>query len=138
MSPCCWTKGVRVLHAEAVARHLLVEIMGSQLLNDAELVESFFRDLAAAYGRDILALHVYQFEPYGLSGLLVMPESHVAIHTWPEYGYAALDIFLGASCDPRISVPLIRRYFEPRDVKIVELERGVGKPDGTLVRPELH
>lgn len=129
---------MRVLHAEAVARHLLVEIMGSQLLNDAKLVESFFRDLAAAYGRDILALHVYQFEPYGLSGLLVMPESHVAIHTWPEYGYAALDIFLGASCDPRISVPLIRRYFEPQDIKIVELERGVGKPDGTLVRPELH
>lgn len=126
------------MHAETVARHLLVEIVGSKLLNDARLVENFFRDLAAAYGKEVLALHVYQFEPYGLSGLLVMPESHVAIHTWPEYGYAALDIFLGTSCDPRISVPLIERYFEPQDIKIVELERGVGKGDGTLVRPELH
>ncbi|MBC7217998.1 MAG: adenosylmethionine decarboxylase [Candidatus Caldatribacterium sp.] len=126
------------MHAETVARHLLVEIVGSKLLNDARLVENFFRDLAAAYGKEVLALHVYQFEPYGLSGLLVMPESHVAIHTWPEYGYAALDIFLGTSCDPRTSVPLIERYFEPQDIKIVELERGVGKGDGTLVRPELH
>lgn len=138
MSFCRRLKGVRVLHAEAVARHLLVEIVGSRLLNDVALVENFFRSLAEAYGKTILALHVYQFEPYGLSGLLVMPESHVAIHTWPEYGYAALDIFLGASCDPRISVPLIRQYFAPQDIKIVELERGVGKPDGTLVRPELH
>lgn len=129
---------MRVLGAKAVARHLLVEIVGSQLLNDAKLVEGFFRDLAEAYGREILALHVYQFEPYGLSGLLVMPESHVAIHTWPEYGYAALDVFLGASCDPQISLPLIKRYFEPRDVKVVELERGVDRSNGTLVRPELH
>ncbi len=129
---------MRVLHEEAVARHLLVEIIGSKLLNDAERVEGFFRDLAATYRREVLALHVYHFEPYGLSGLLIMPESHVAIHTWPEYGYAALDIFLSASCDPRISVPLIKQYFEPQDVKIVELERGVGKPNGTLVRPGLH
>jgi len=129
---------VRVLHAEAVARHLLVEIVGSRLLNDAQRVEDFFRDLAATYGKEILALHVYQFEPYGLSGLLVMPESHVAIHTWPEYGYAALDVFLGASCDPKASVPLIERYFVPQDVRVVELERGVGKRNGTLVRPELH
>lgn len=121
-----------------MARHLLVEVVGSRFLNDARMVETFFRDLATAYGKEVLALQVYQFEPYGLSGLLVMPESHVVIHTWPEYGYAALDIFLGAPCDPEISVPLVQRYFAPQDIKIMELERGVGKQDGTLVHPELH
>ncbi len=123
---------------ETVARHLLVEIVGSGLLNDAGLVEAFFQNLAQCYGKDILALHVYRFEPHGLSGLLVMPESHVAIHTWPEYGYAALDIFLGASLDPKASVPIIWEYFKPQDVKITELTRGVGRGNGTLVRPELH
>lgn len=127
-----------MLPEETVARHLLVEIVGSGLLNDAGLVEAFFQNLAQYYGKDILALHVYRFEPHGLSGLLVMPESHVAIHTWPEYGYAALDIFLGASLDPKASVPIIWEYFKPQDVKITELTRGVGRGNGTLVRPELH
>lgn len=129
---------MRVLPEEVVARHLLVEIIGSGLLNDAGLVEAFFQDLARYYGKDVLALHVYRFEPHGLSGLLVMPESHVAIHTWPEYGYAALDIFLGVPLDPKASIPIIQEYFKPRDVKITELARGVGKGNGTLVCPELH
>ncbi|HOQ67236.1 MAG TPA: adenosylmethionine decarboxylase [Candidatus Atribacteria bacterium] len=121
-----------------VARHLLVEIVGSRSLNEKEMMEKFLQDLAQIYKSEILALQVYQFQPFGLSALLVMPESHAAVHTWPEHGYAALDIFLKADLDPRESIPLIERYFAPRDIKIRELERGVKKKNGTLVHPGLH
>ncbi len=122
---------------EITGRHLLIEIIGSSLLNDKELVENFFRSLAECYGLGILALKVHQFEPYGLSGLLVMPESHVAIHTWPEYGYAALDILVGSRWDPRGSIALIHTYFQAKEVKFVELERGLQRGNGPLVRSEL-
>jgi len=118
-------------------RHLLMEIIGSSLLNDKVLVEQFFRKLAHLYNLEILALQVHQFEPYGLSGLLVMPESHVAIHTWPEYAYAALDIFVGSHFDPKESVALVIECFQAQEVKLVELERGLQRRDGTLVHPEL-
>lgn len=121
-----------------VARHLLIEIVGSRSLNEKETMEKFLQDLARMYSSEILALQVYQFQPFGLSALLVMPESHVAVHTWPEHGYAALDIFLKVDLDPRESIPLIERYFAPRDIKIRELERGVKKKNGTLVHPGLH
>ncbi|MGC8777549.1 MAG: adenosylmethionine decarboxylase [Candidatus Caldatribacteriaceae bacterium] len=130
-------KGVRRLPEGLTGRHLLIEIIGSALLNDKGLVEEFFRSLARLYGLEILALQVHQFEPYGLSGLLVMPESHVAIHTWPEYAYAALDIFVGSHFDPRESVALIEHCFQAEQVKLVELERGLPRRNGTLVRPEL-
>ncbi|HSV30548.1 MAG TPA: S-adenosylmethionine decarboxylase, partial [Atribacteraceae bacterium] len=68
---------------DAFPRHLLIEIIDSQLLNDAALMENFLRDVACTYGGDILGLKVHQFEPYGLSALMIMPESHVAVHTWP-------------------------------------------------------
>jgi S-adenosylmethionine decarboxylase len=67
-----------------------------------------------------------------------MPESHVAVHTWPEHSYAALDIFLKMDLEPQDSVPLIEQYFTPQDVRIKELERGVKKKDGALVHPGLH
>ncbi len=121
-----------------VTHHLLIEIIGSSLLNDAHLVEEFFRELARSYQGEILGLKIHQFEPQGISGLLIMPESHIAIHTWPEYGYASLDIFLQAKWDPQKSVPIIQKFFKPRDVKIIELERGVKKQNGTLVFPKLH
>ena len=121
-----------------VARHLLVEIIGSASLNEKETMEEFLQDLAQIYGGEILALQVYQFQPFGLSALLVMPESHVAVHTWPEHSYAALDIFLKMDLEPQDSVPLIEQYFAPQDVKIKELERGVKKKDGALVHPGLH
>lgn len=130
-------EGVRRLLAKLTGRHLLIEVIGSSLLNDKGLVEEFFRSLARLYDLEILALQVHQFEPYGLSGLLVMPESHVAIHTWPEYEYAALDIFVGSHFDPRESVALVERCFQAQKVKLVELERGLQKKNGTLVHPEL-
>lgn len=128
---------MRRLEGGLTGRHLLIEIIGSPLLNDKGLVERFFKKLSCLYGLEILALQVHQFEPYGLSGLLIMPESHVAIHTWPEYGYAALDVFVGSHFDPKESIALIQDCFQAEKVKLVELERGLQKRDGTLVRPEL-
>lgn len=124
--------------SEAPPRHLIIEIIESQNLNNVELMENFLSELAAAYQGEILGLKVHRFQPYGLSALMIMPESHVAVHTWPEYRYASIDIFLQGTTDPAQSVPLIERYFQPGEVKVIELERGVNKGDGTLVHPGIH
>jgi S-adenosylmethionine decarboxylase proenzyme len=88
-------------------------------------MEEFLKNIAHLFGSEILGLKVYQFQPYGLSALMIMPESHIAIHTWPEYQFASLDIFLQAGSDPNQSIPLIQDCFHPKDVKIIELERGM-------------
>lgn len=120
-----------------MVHHLLIEIVGSVFLNDKELMEKFFTQIAEAYQKPVLGMRVHQFQPHGLSGLLVMPESHVAIHTWPEYQYAALDLFLQAPLDPEASLPWVIEYFKPQEIKVVELERGVGENNVPLVRSRL-
>ena len=113
------------MEKEYLAKHLLIEIMDSSYLNDAELMENFLTNTAHLFGSEILVLRIHQFQPYGLSALMIMPESHIAVHTWPEYQFASVDIFLKASDDPNQSIPLIKKYFHPGDVKVIELERGV-------------
>jgi len=88
-------------------------------------MEGFLTNVAHLFESEILGLRVFQFRPYGLSALMIMPESHIAIHTWPEYQFASLDIFLRAKSDPNNSIPLIEKYFHPEDVKVIELERGI-------------
>ena len=67
-----------------------------------------------------------------------MPESHVAVHTWPEHGYAALDVFLKVDLEPQESIPLIERIFCSTGCKNKRIREGVKKKNGTLVHPGLH
>jgi len=110
---------------EYLAKHLMIEIINSSNLNDPELMEKFLNNAAHLFGSEILVLKVYQFQPHGLSALIIMPESHIAVHTWPEYQFASMDIFLKANSEPNQSLPLIKEYFHPKEVKIVEIERGI-------------
>ena len=113
------------MEKEYLAKHLMIEIINSSYLNDAELMKDFLTNTAHLFGSEILVLKVHQFHPHGLSALMIMHESHIAVHTWPEYQFASMDIFLKASSEPSQSLPLIKKYFHPEDVKIVEIERGI-------------
>ena len=88
-------------------------------------MEDFLTNIAHLFGSEILKMQVYQFQPYGLSALMVMPESHIAIHTWPEHQFASLDIFIKSKINPNQSIPLIKKYFHPEDVKTIEINRGL-------------
>ena len=106
--------------------HLLIELWSARNLGDMTLTDQVLRDAATAAGATLLHIHLHHFGPSaGLSGVAVLAESHISIHTWPERGYAALDIFMCGACDPYKAIPVLRRAYEPGVVQLSEQKRGV-------------
>ena len=106
--------------------HLLLDLWGARNLTDPEAIEGALREAALAAGATILHTHLHQFgEGGGVSGVLVLAESHISIHTWPERDFAAIDIFMCGACDPHRSVPLLQRAFQPDDMQLSEYRRGL-------------
>jgi len=106
--------------------HLLVELWGAKNLGDLAVTDQMLRNSASVAGATLLHIHLHHFGPdAGLSGVAVLAESHISIHTWPEKGYAALDIFMCGACDPYKAIPIIRQAFEPDSVQLSEQKRGV-------------
>ena len=106
--------------------HLLIDLWGASKLDDIALVEEALRQSAIAGGATILHCHLHHFQPNGgISGVLVLAESHISIHSWPERGYAALDIFMCGECDPYKAIPILKAAFSPDYVTLGENKRGL-------------
>jgi S-adenosylmethionine decarboxylase len=105
--------------------HLLVDLWGATNLCDPELIDRALREAAEAAGATILHSHFHHFSPNGgVSGVLVLAESHISIHTWPERDFAAIDIFMCGACDPHLSIPAIKEAFRPATIDLDEQRRG--------------
>ena len=106
--------------------HLLLEMWGASNLDDPDLIEETLCNAARASRATILHAHTHHFSPYGgVSGVVVLAESHISIHTWPERGYVALYIFMCGDCDPYKAVPVLRQTFAPESIQISEHKRGL-------------
>jgi S-adenosylmethionine decarboxylase len=106
--------------------HLLVELWDAKNLGDLEVTDRMLRDSAAIAGATLLHVHLHHFGPNaGLSGVAVLAESHISIHTWPERGYAAIDVFMCGACDPYKAIAVMRKAFEPGTVQLSEQKRGI-------------
>ncbi len=106
--------------------HLLIDLWGATRLDDIELVEESLRRCATEAGATILHCHLHHFQPNGgISGVLVLAESHISIHSWPERGYAALDVFMCGECDPYKAIPILKGAFAPDFVTVAENKRGL-------------
>lgn len=127
---------------EALGRQILVEFYDcdQSKLNDVSFIESSLIDATKASGATLISHNVHKFSPYGVSGVVVIAESHIAIHTWPEYLYAAVDIFTcGDTIDPWIIQEKLKVRFESKNVSSMEMKRGLFKvPKGQklLFKPE--
>lgn len=107
--------------------HILVEFIGcsSEILNDVGAVEKSMVDAAQEAGATVIQSSFHHFSPFGISGVVVIQESHLAIHTWPEYQYAAVDLFTcGESVDPWVSFDLLKNAFKAQNHSAVEMHRG--------------
>lgn len=106
--------------------HLIIDLWGATNLDDPAHIDMVLRDAAIASGATILHGHFHHFSPNGgVSGVLVLAESHVSIHTWPERDYAALDIFVCGECDPYKAIPHLKTGFLAERVQLCEHKRGL-------------
>ncbi len=106
--------------------HLLVDLWGAKNLCDPEAIDRALAAAATAANATIMHSHFHHFSPEGgVSGVLVLAESHISIHTWPERDFAAIDIFMCGACDPYRSIPVIEAAFRPDSMDIGEQRRGL-------------
>ena len=117
----CVRNGVR-----CAGTHLIIDVYGGKRLNDIEHVEDTLRRCVEAAGATLLHIHLHHFQPNGVSGVAVLAESHISIHTWPDAGYAALDVFMCGNTNPDACVPILREAFRAKRVAVSELLRGQG------------
>jgi S-adenosylmethionine decarboxylase len=106
--------------------HLILEVVDGEGLDDEALIQRAFRDCVDACGATLLHIHTHKFSPQGVSGVAVLAESHISVHTWPEVGYGAFDVFMCGEADPWQAVDVLRRAFSAREVQVKELRRGEG------------
>jgi spermidine synthase len=112
---------------KSLGRHVLVEFHGcsAEILNDVPLIETSMNDAAREAGATIISSVFHHFSPFGVSGVVVIQESHLAIHTWPEYRYAAVDLFTcGDTVSPWISYEYLKAAFQAEHGSAIELNRG--------------
>ena len=104
--------------------HLIIDVHGAEGLDDLDLIEATLRRCVDAAQATLLHIHLHHFQPNGVSGVAVLAESHISIHTWPDAGYAALDVFMCGNADPDACIPVLREAFKARTVKVEEILRG--------------
>lgn len=112
---------------KALGKALSVELYNCNrdILNDVALVEQYLQEAALEAKATIVETVFHLFSPYGVSGVVVISESHLAIHTWPEYGYAAIDIFTcGTTVDPWVACHYLKDRFQAVSYEAYEIRRG--------------
>ncbi|PYG33053.1 adenosylmethionine decarboxylase [Pelagimonas varians] len=109
----------------ALGRHLLVDFWEAGQLVDPAPLRPVLEQAAQSAGAVVLEVKLHDFgDRAGFTGVALLAESHISIHTWPEHGYAAIDVFMCGDCDPMASINVLRRYFAPRHEDLQELKRG--------------
>ncbi len=112
---------------DILGRHLLVEFYGCQpeTLDSVTAIETHMNAAALACGATIVQSTFHRFEPWGVSGVVVISESHLAIHTWPEYGYASVDLYTcGAHVEPLAAYEHLRLMLGAQQAEIQQIQRG--------------
>jgi S-adenosylmethionine decarboxylase len=104
--------------------HLIIDLYDADRLDDIHHIEETLRRAIEVSRATLLHIHLHPFEPNGVSGVAVLAESHISIHTWPEHGYAALDVFMCGDADPDACIPVLREAFSPSKIAVSELLRG--------------
>jgi S-adenosylmethionine decarboxylase len=106
--------------------HLIIEVINGTGLDDEARIQQAFRDCVDECGATLLHIHTHKFSPQGVSGVAVLAESHISVHTWPEIGYGAFDVFMCGDADPWKAVDVLRAAFDAGEVGVKELLRGEG------------
>jgi S-adenosylmethionine decarboxylase len=112
---------------DTTGTHLLAEYHGCDraLLDDLEALRRIMREAAQAAGATVVAEVFQPFSPQGVTGVVVIEESHFSVHTWPEYGYAAVDFYTCGDCVPERADAVLRQALAAERVEIMSVRRGI-------------
>lgn len=113
---------------QSLGRHVLAEVYGCrfEVLNDIDKVQDIMVNAALEAGAEVREMVFHKFSPQGVSGVVVISESHLAIHTWPELGYAAVDVFTcGERVNPWDACNYVAEMFEAETIDATEVKRGL-------------
>jgi S-adenosylmethionine decarboxylase len=106
--------------------HLIIDLWGARRLDRLDVMEQALREAVEAAGATLLHIHLHHFTPNGgISGVAVLAESHISVHTWPERDFAAFDIFMCGDAEPARAIPVLAQAFRPRRTLVNEQLRGV-------------
>lgn len=114
---------------EVMGRQIIAELWecNVDILNNIELIERIFVDAALEAGAEIREVAFHQFAPHGVSGVVIISESHLTIHSFPEQAYASIDVYTcGDKVDPAVAVNYIAKALESKISEKMEIPRGMG------------
>lgn len=104
--------------------HLIIDLHGASHINNPAHIEATMRRCVVAARATLLHIHLHRFEPDGVSGVAVLAESHISVHTWPESRFAAFDVFMCGDTHPEACVDIMREAFAAERVDVKEILRG--------------
>ena len=111
---------------ENIGIHLIVEFWGGKKIEDPKKFEEILVGAAKAARATVLKVNTHKFLPHGVTGVVLLSESHITFHTWPEFEYLALDIFTcGKKCNPYKALEYFKEKIKPKNVQVMEIKRGL-------------
>ncbi len=120
---------------ETIGFHYVVEAAGcdEELLQNADKIRQIFLEAAKIGNMEVKASYFFKFSPTGVSGMVIVAESHISIHTWPEKRYAAIDVYTcGETADPEKAVDYILDAIKAEYAHVSEIKRGIEEDDNTF------
>ncbi|MDR2539174.1 MAG: adenosylmethionine decarboxylase [Chlamydiales bacterium] len=106
--------------------HLIIDLWEAIHLDNLEIMKNALHECVIACKATLLHLHLHRFEPNGgISGIAILAESHISMHSWPEKKYAAIDLFMCGNCQPFLSLPILKKIFQPKYISLNEQMRGI-------------
>ncbi|RLF75851.1 S-adenosylmethionine decarboxylase [Palaeococcus sp. (in: euryarchaeotes)] len=120
---------------DTIGYHYIVEAAGcnEEILSDANRIREIFLKAAEVSDMEVKASYFFKFSPTGVSGMVIVAESHISVHTWPEEKYAALDVYTcGEKADPEKAVDYILEQFKAEYAHVSEVKRGIKEEEGTF------
>ena len=122
---------------QILGRHLLVELVDCDRarLNDQAYLQQHMEEAVRRSGATIVRSVFHRYNPQGVSGVVVIAESHISVHTWPEYGYAAVDFFTcGESVDPYKAHEYLKAVLSAGQAQVSEVRRGIPSATDEIIR----
>lgn len=119
---------------DTLSTHLLIELFDCDkaILDSVETIETILTKAAKAAKATPVGSRFHRFQPTGTSGIILLAESHISIHTWPDEGYAAVDFFTCGDCKPEAGVPILEQELAAGSFEIMEVARGHLQRDNAI------